>query len=69
MTEFEIAIKAVKAYAETHPRPPQITQTQAAEILGLSRPTVSRLVKSGTIKLNKLGMIPITEIDRVISAR
>lgn len=67
--QLQIALKAVELYAERHPRPPQVTQTQAAEILGLSRPTVSRLVKHGTIKLNSIGMIPISEIDRVIASR
>ena len=65
---IQIAAKAVQLYAETHPRPAQVTQTQAAEMLGISRPTLSRLVKSGLIKLNKCGLIPITEIDRVLSA-
>lgn len=32
MSELEIAIKAVQLYAETHPRPSHVTQTQAAEI-------------------------------------
>lgn len=65
---IQIAAKAVQLYAETHPRPAQVTQTQAAEMLGISRPTLSRLVKAGQIKLNKCGLIPITEIDRVLSA-
>lgn len=67
MTELEIAVKAVRLYAESHPRPSQVTQTQAAEMLGLSRPTVSRLVKSGQLKLNRCGMIPMSEIDKVLS--
>jgi excisionase family DNA binding protein len=67
MTELEIAVRAVRLYAESHPRPSQVTQTQAAEMLGLSRPTVSRLVKSGQIKLNRCGMIPTSEIDKVLS--
>lgn len=65
---IQIAAKAVQLYAETHPRPAQITQTQAAEMLGISRPTLSRMVKAGTIKLNACGLIPITEIDRVLAA-
>lgn len=63
-----IAAKAVQLYAETHPRPPQVTQTQAAEMLGISRPTLSRMVKAGEVRLNRCGLIPITEIDRVLSA-
>lgn len=32
MTDFEIALKAVQLYAEMHPRPPHVTQAQAAEM-------------------------------------
>ena len=68
MTEqLEIAIQAVKLYAETHPRPPHVTQKQAATMLGLSAPTVSRLVKTGRLKLNGVGLIPIAQIDALIT--
>jgi DNA-binding transcriptional regulator LsrR (DeoR family) len=66
---LQIAMKAVQLYAETHPRPIQVTQKQAAEMLGKSEITVSRMVKAGTIKLNSAGMIPISEIDRVLQPR
>lgn len=66
MSELDIARKAVQLYAETHPRPSQVTQKQAAEMLGLSEKTISNMVRTGRIKLNKLGYIPITEIDRVL---
>lgn len=68
MNAIELAAKAVRMYAETHPRPVQVTQTQAAEMIGVSRPTFSRMVKAGIIRLNKCGLIPITEIDRIIEA-
>jgi excisionase family DNA binding protein len=64
---LQIAHAAVRLYAETHPRPVQVTQAQAAEMLGMSRPTVSKLVKSGVLRLNKCGLIPVAEIDRVIA--
>lgn len=64
-----IATAAVQRYAEMHPRPCHVTQTQAAAMLKLSRPTISRLIKYGSIKLNDCGMIPIDEIDRVIRVR
>ena len=67
-SKFEIAAKAVQMYAETHPRPSQVTQDQAAEMVGVSPATISRMVKSGNIKLNKFGRIPVSEIDRAISA-
>jgi len=66
---LEIAAKAVQLYAETHPRPLHITQKQAAGMLGLSEKTVSAMVKGGRLKLNDCGMIPISEIDRVLSLR
>lgn len=68
MSPLEIAEAAVRRYAESRPRPAHVTQMQAAEMLGLSRATVSRMVRAGTIRLNKCGMIPIVEIDRVIGA-
>lgn len=64
----EVAAQAVRLYAESHPRPPHVTKTQAAEMLGLSRPTVAAMVKAGTLRLNKCGLIPISEVDRVLSA-
>lgn len=68
MSELEIAIKAVQTYAETHPRPSQVTQDQAAEMVGVSPATISRMVRAGTLKLNKFGRIPVSEIDRAIAA-
>jgi Mn-dependent DtxR family transcriptional regulator len=66
---LEIAAKAVQLYAETHPRPPHVTQKQAATMLGFSEKTVSAMVKDGRLRLNDCGMVPITEIDRVLSVR
>jgi len=69
MTELQIAVKAVQMYAETHPRPPHVTQKQAAAMLNRTEQTISAMVRDGRIKLNECGMIPITEIDRVLEAR
>ncbi|HDR9029934.1 helix-turn-helix domain-containing protein [Burkholderia vietnamiensis] len=60
---ISVARRAVQLYAETHPRPTQVTQLQAAEMLGLSRATVSKMVKTGQLKLNRCGMIPIEQVD------
>lgn len=65
---LKIAMRAVQLYAETHPRPPHVTQRQAADMLCVSPPTVSRMVKAGTLRLNKAGMIPISQIDAIIEA-
>jgi DNA-binding transcriptional regulator LsrR (DeoR family) len=64
---IDIALTAVRLYAETHPRPPHVTQSQAAEMLNISRATVSRLVKSGALKLNSCGLIGISQIDKLLT--
>ena len=69
MTALEIATRAVRLYAETHPRPPHVTQAQACEMLRLSAPTVRRLIRSGALRINSAGMIPVSEVDRLIEAR
>lgn len=69
MTELEIALKAVQIYAESHPRPSHVTKMQAAEMLGISHPTVTKLIAQGAIRMNRLGKIPTTEIDRILTAR
>ena len=68
MKELEIAQEAVRLYAESHPRPVHVTQVQAAEMLSRSRNTISRMVNSGELTLNRCGMIPIGQIDQVLSA-
>jgi excisionase family DNA binding protein len=65
---LSVALKAVQLYADLHPRPAQVTQTQAAEMLGLSRATVCRMVQTGHISLNKCGLISIAEIDRLLQS-
>lgn len=57
---------AAKALALVSARPIHVTQTQAAEILHVSKATVSRMVQAGKLRLNKCGMIPMTAIDEVI---
>ena len=64
--ELTIAAKAVQLYAERHPRPPQVNQKQAADMLGVSARTVYNMIKAGTLKLNKCGMIPIEMIDAAL---
>ncbi|MEM5315549.1 helix-turn-helix domain-containing protein [Paraburkholderia sp. JHI869] len=59
-----IAVRAVQLYAESHPRPTQVNQKQAAEMLGVSARTVHNLIKANTLRLNKCGMIPIELVDK-----
>jgi len=67
MSELEhVARRAVQLYAESHPRPSQVTMTQAGEMLGLTRQTVAKLVRAGTLRLNKCGLIPVAEIDAAL---
>jgi hypothetical protein len=67
--DLDIAIKAVRAYAEMHPRPTQVNQTQAAQMLGLSHPVVRKLVRNGVLPLNDCGQIPIEAVDLARAAR
>lgn len=69
MTDLDIAIKAVQIYAEMHPRPSHVNQQQAAEMLGLSHVTVRKLIRSGAIKMNAAGLIPVTEIDKALQPK
>ncbi|KVE37388.1 hypothetical protein WS69_11095 [Burkholderia sp. BDU5] len=65
---LHIATKAVDIYAARHPRPPHVTITQAAEMVGKSRQTVSAMLTRYRIRLNKFGQIPIEAIDRLLAA-
>lgn len=70
MTEqdaLDIAVRAVSIYAARHPRPNQVTATQAAEMLGLSRPTVRKLMDAGKLRYNQCGLIPIEQVDRLLA--
>lgn len=68
MSELDIvARRAVQLYAESHPRPSQVTQEQAAEMAGVSRGTICKMLKSGQLKLNSFGRIPTAEIDRALA--
>jgi len=62
------AAKGAQIYAEQHPRPSHVNAVQAAEMLSCSPATARKYIRDGRITLNKLGMIPISEIDRVLRA-
>ena len=63
--ELRIAARAVRLYAESHPRPTQVTQTQAAEILGVAPRTVRRYIRAGRLMLNRCGLVPIEAVDEM----
>lgn len=65
--ELRIAARAVRLYAETHPRPAQVTQKQAAEILGVHPKTVRNYIAAGKLTLNGCGLIPIVDLDALLA--
>jgi len=58
-----IAARAVERFALAHPRPTQVTQQQAAEMLGVSPRTVHNYIRAGRLRLNRCGLVPIEEVD------
>lgn len=65
---LDIARTAVRLYAESHPRPPHVTQKQAAEMLHISYSKMLKLVKARKVKINKFGLIPISEVDAALTS-
>ena len=64
---LELAVKAVEIYAGRHPRPPHVTITQAAAMIGRNRTTVSAMLARYRIRLNACGQIPIEAVDRLLA--
>lgn len=69
MNELKLVMRAIKMYSEQHPRPPHVTQSQAASMLSLSAQTVNKLVRTGALTLNGCGRIPIHQVDALMAAR
>jgi hypothetical protein len=66
--ELKTAVRAVQIYAERHPRPLHVNLTQAAQMLELSRATVRKLVQTGKLRMNGCGLIPIDQVDALLTA-
>lgn len=64
--ETRAALKALELFRARHPRPSQVNQKQAAEMLGISARTVHNLIKSGVLRLNRCGLIPVEQIDAAL---
>jgi len=64
---LRVAMQAVRLYAETHPRPTQVTQKQAAEILGVHPKTIRNYIAAGKLTLNGCGLIPIGAVDALLA--
>lgn len=72
MTEKEvlrIAERAVQLYVDKHPRPTQVTQRQAAEILRVDPKTVYNYIRAGKLKLNRGGYLAIEDVDAIRSSQ
>lgn len=69
MTDIATITTAISLYAAMHPRPSHVTQRQAAAMVGVSEPTIRKMVRAGTLTLNKFGLIPIIDIDTAIASR
>jgi Mn-dependent DtxR family transcriptional regulator len=59
-------VKVVETYIARHPRPTQVNIGQAAEMLGVSRYIVSKMLNTGQLKLNRCGLIPIEQVDAAL---
>lgn len=66
---LDLAVKAVGIYAARHPRPPHVTITQAAKMLGKSYPTARRILNANHVTYDPCGLIPIEQIDRLLVPR
>lgn len=69
-TAHNAAVAAAKLVsAKVGVRPLHVTMSQAAEMVGLSQPTIKKMVNSGTFKLNSFGLIPIEQVDAALQSR
>lgn len=60
-----LAQRALDLFESEPRRPVHVTIKQAAELLGLSRYIVSKMLKTGELRYNRCGRIPIEQIDMV----
>lgn len=47
-------------------KPAQYTKSGAAKVLGISRPTLDRIIKAGTVKLTSCGRISAEDVERLV---
>ncbi|WP_244105434.1 helix-turn-helix domain-containing protein [Burkholderia cepacia] len=64
---LNIARRAVHLFEQQAVRPVHVTQAEAADMLGLSRATLGKLVRTGELRLNGCGRIPIGQIDMFLA--
>lgn len=63
------AERALQRHAAKHPRPSQVNQHQAAEMLGVAPRTVRRYIRAGRLKLNGGGLLSIDAVDALLSSQ
>ncbi|MCL2344226.1 MAG: helix-turn-helix domain-containing protein [Desulfobulbus sp.] len=65
----DAAVKRAMAALPKHvgPRPDSVTQADTAKMLGISAPTVRKMIRAGTFTLNKLGKIPMEQVERAMA--
>lgn len=66
MIEIDHIIRTV---ISMRPQPLCVNQKQAAEMLNISIPTLKKHIEDGKILLNDIGMIPISEINKLAVAK
>jgi predicted transcriptional regulator len=59
----------IRKLGHAPPRPAQVTQKEAARMLGVSPRTVQNYVRGGAMRLNAAGRVPIEEVDKLMEAR
>lgn len=62
----EAVRKAMASIKPAGNRPASVTISQAAKMIGRSAPTVRKMVRAGTFRMNNLGQIPVDQIDQVL---
>jgi len=65
-TAVRAAQETVSRFVVAHPRPQFVSAKQAAEMIGVSRSTISTFIKTGRLKYNKAGLISIGDVDELL---
>ena len=54
MKQTDIITTAIATYAAMHPRPTHVNQKQAAEMVGVSEPTIRKMIRAGNAQERRL---------------
>lgn len=63
------AKETMRLYADMHPRPTQVTQQQAAEMLGVTPRTIHNYIRAGRLRLNRCGYLSVTDVDEMLASQ